>query len=148
MLVSAEPMVSKPGCLRCHGDPDQVPTEITSEYGRNSGYLYRVGDTVGMSVIGVPLADVKQLALERSLYGIGFLTLLFALIFATINQLVRRYLIAPLLTITDFAKSIAKGKLDQALVLQRDDEIGALARSVELLRRSFAQLMKRMGKSS
>ena len=146
MLLAVAPMKSKKGCLKCHGDPAQVPEEIVKEYGLEAGYNYKLGDTVGLSVIGVPLADVNDVALQRSLMAIGFMTLMFGVVFITINVLVRRYLISPILAITEVAHAVAKGDLEQSLNMPRNDEIGDLARSVELLRRSFAQVMSRMRK--
>lgn len=146
MLVRTTPIVSTKGCLRCHGDPRNVPEQITKEYGRITGYHYRLGDIVGLDLIGVPITDIDALALQRSSVAVGLLTLLFGIVFITTNLLVRRYLISPLLTITETAHAVAKGNLDQPLNIPRNDEIGDLARSVELLRRSFAQLMKRMRK--
>lgn len=148
MLVRSVPIMSKKGCLRCHGDPGDVPAEVTSEYGRSSGYNYKVGDVVGLELVGVPIGDIDALAFKRSSIAVGLLTLLFTLVFVAINLLVRRYLISPLLEITETAHAVAKGRLDQPLSMDRNDEIGDLARSVELLRRSFAQLMKRMRKDS
>ena len=146
MLVRSAPIVSAKGCLRCHGDPDQVPIQITADYGRGAGYNYRIGDVVGVELVGVPIANVDALALKRSLVATGLLTLMFAIVFMTINLLVRHYLISPLLKITETAHAVAKGELDRSMNIERNDEIGDLARSVELLRRSFAQLMKRMRK--
>jgi HAMP domain-containing protein len=148
VLLSASPMVASKGCLRCHGHPDQVPPQIVSEYGRDSGYGYQPGDIVGLGVIAVPLANVNDVALQRSLAAAGLLTLLFAAVFITVNLLVRRYLISPILRITEFSQAVAKGDLEQTLSMNRNDEIGELARAVELLRRSFAQIMKRMRKGS
>jgi protein-histidine pros-kinase len=147
MLVASAPIISQPGCLQCHGEPDQVHEEITTQYGRTSGYHYKDGDVVGLELVGVPIADVNALATQRGLVAVGFLTLLFALIFVTINILVRRNLISPIIEITDVAHAVVKGDLDRTLNMQRNDEIGDLARSVELLRRSFAQVMKRMNKA-
>lgn len=146
MLVSSAPIVSQPGCLQCHGEPEKVHPEITGQYGRTSGYNYKDGDVVGLELVGVPIADVNALAIERSLVAVGLLTLMFALIFVTINILVRRNLISPILEITEAAQAVAKGDLDRQVDIQRNDEIGDLARSVELLRRSFAQVMKRFNK--
>lgn len=143
MLVASAPMKSKQGCLTCHGDPATAPSQIVDAYGQERGYFYKVGDTVGLSVIGVPLADVNALAIERSLLALGFLTLLFGVILVSVNMLVRRNLISPILEITHIANDVAKGRIDQPIDMPRNDEIGDLARSVELLRRSFAQLMKR-----
>jgi protein-histidine pros-kinase len=147
MLVTSAPIVSQPGCLQCHGEPDTVHPEITGEYGRTTGYGYKNGDVVGLELVGVPIADVNALAMERSLMAVGLLTLMFGLIFVTINLLVRRNLISPILEITDAAQAVVKGDLDRTLDIKRNDEIGDLARSVELLRRSFAQVMKRFNRA-
>ena len=147
MLVSSAPIVSQPGCLQCHGEPEKVHPEITGQYGKTSGYNYKDGEIVGLELMGVPIADVNALAMERTLVAVGLLTVMFALIFVTINILVRRNLISPILEITNAAHAVVKGDLDRALDIQRNDEIGDLARSVELLRRSFAQVMKRFNKS-
>jgi methyl-accepting chemotaxis protein len=147
MLINSAPIVSQPGCLQCHGEPAKVHPEITGQYGRTSGYNYKDGDVVGLELVGVPIADVNALAMERSLVAVGLLTLMFGLIFVTINLLVRRNLISPILEITDAAQAVAKGDLDRTLDIQRNDEIGDLARSVELLRRSFAQVMKRFNRT-
>jgi protein-histidine pros-kinase len=147
MLVASAPIVTQPGCLQCHGEPDKVPAEITAQFGRTSGYHYKDNDIVGLELVGVPIADVNALAMQRSLVAVGLLTLLFGLIFVTINILVRRNLISPILEITTAAHAVVQGDLDRTLDIQRNDEIGDLARSVELLRRSFAQVMKRFNKT-
>ncbi len=147
MLVASAPIVSQPGCLQCHGDPEKVHTEITAQYGQTSGYHYKDKDIVGIELVGVPIEDVNALAMQRSLVAVGLLTALFALIFVTINILVRRNLISPILEITSAAHAVVKGDLDRSLDIQRNDEIGDLARSVELLRRSFSQVMKRFNKT-
>jgi HAMP domain-containing protein len=147
MLVASAPIVSQPGCLQCHGAPDKVHPQIRAQFSQNSGYNYKDKDIVGLELVGVPIADVNSLAIQRSLVAVGLLTLLFGLIFITINILVRRNLISPILEITSAAHAVVKGDLDRSLDIQRNDEIGDLARSVELLRRSFSQVMKRFNKT-
>jgi len=144
MLVSAAPKVSKKGCQRCHGDPAKAPEEILSSYGETYGYYYGVNDVVGLSLVGVPLEHVQTVATERSLLAIGLLTILFAIIFLSINILVRRTLVKPILEIAAGAHAISKGQLDKMVQSDRNDEVGDLAHSIELLRRSFVQAMKRM----
>lgn len=144
MLVSAAPKVSKKGCLRCHGDPSDAPEEIRADFGETDGYHYRNGEVVGVSLVGVPMADIQALAIQRSLVVIGFLTGLFALIFLTINWVVRRSLINPIVGISSAAQEISRGKMDRPVESDRNDEIGDLLHSIELLRRSFVQALKRM----
>jgi methyl-accepting chemotaxis protein len=143
-LISAAPATAKKGCLRCHGTAAEAPTQITEKYGANSGFGYRVGDVVGASVVGVPMANLNELVLIRSLIIVGILTLLFAIIFLFINTLVKRSIIAPLLSITEAAKSASRGKLNESISMDRDDEIGELAYSFELMRRSLVAIVKKM----
>lgn len=143
MLVAAAPKASAKGCLKCHGDPAKAPEEIRTQWGETIGYNYKHDEVVGLSVVGVPLADVQAVALERSLIAIGMLTALFTVIFLSINILVRRSLVSPMLTIAEAAREISQGRMDKPLDLGRNDEVGDLAHSIELLRRSFVQAMKR-----
>lgn len=144
MLVAATPKESKSGCMKCHGSPSAAPTEIRARYDGTSGYNYRAGDIVGVSLVGVPLADVRAVAIERSLIATGLLTALFGALFLSINVMVRKSLVRPLLEISDAAKKISRGQLDTPVESRHDDEIGELAKSLELLRRSFVQAMKRL----
>lgn len=144
MLVAAAPKVSRPGCMRCHGEPGAAPEEIRARYGETYGYYYGDGDVVGVSLVGVPLDQVQETATQRSLLAIGYLTALFAVIFLSINVIVRATLVSPILEIADAARDISQGRMDKPVQSDRDDEVGDLARSIELLRRSFVQAMKRM----
>lgn len=143
-LISAAPATAKKGCLVCHGVATDAPTEITKQYGTNSGFGYKVGDIVGASVVGVPLANLNQLVLTRSLFIMGILTVLFAFIFLLINNLVKRSIIAPLLTISAAAQAVSRGKINESINIDRNDEIGELAYSFELMRRSLVGIVKKM----
>ena len=149
-LVSAAPKISnKKGCLRCHGKPEKAPDDVTATYGTGSGYGYRMGDVVGVSLVGVPLADVQALALKRSLIVIGGLTLLFALLFGVVNALVKRLIITPINDITEVAKAVSKGDINREITaVARNDEIGDLGHAFELMRRSLLTAMKRMRKKT
>jgi len=144
-LVSSRASTAKAACLRCHGDPALAPKEITGPYGTDSGFGWEVGKIVGVTVVGVPLADINELVLTRSLIVAGILTLLFTLITITISQLVKRNVIKPLVHITEAAVAVSKGKIDQPLDVSRDgSEVGELGHAFEMLRRSLVAAMKRL----
>ncbi|MES9992780.1 MAG: DUF3365 domain-containing protein [Candidatus Thiodiazotropha sp.] len=148
-LVSSAPKVSKKGCLRCHGKPEQAPEDVTAMYGTESGYGYQSGEVVGVSVVGVPLEDVQALTIKRSLIVIGAITLLFAVLFIVVNRLVRRLILEPITEITTVAKAVSHGDLRREVhVRDRKDEIGDLAIAFELMRRSLVTAMKRMKRNS
>ncbi|MDJ0805529.1 MAG: DUF3365 domain-containing protein [Gammaproteobacteria bacterium] len=148
-LVSSAPKVSRKGCLRCHGEPAQAPQDVTTTYGTESGYGYRNGEVVGVSVVGVPLEDVQSLTLQRSLLVIGGITLLFALLFIVVNMLVKRLILIPIGDITELAKAVSQGDITREVVVyRRNDEIADLANAFELMRRSLLTAMKRMRRKS
>jgi HAMP domain-containing protein len=142
-LVAASPKISnKKGCLRCHGKPEDAPEDVIKTYGRGSGYYYQMDDVVGVSLVGVPLAEVRELAIQRSLGVAGGLTVVFGLLFLVVNLLVRRLIINPMGEITAKAHAVSRGQVDQKVEIDRNDEIGEVARSFELMRRSLVLAMK------
>ncbi|MET0071613.1 MAG: DUF3365 domain-containing protein [Candidatus Thiodiazotropha sp.] len=148
-LVSSAPKVSKKGCLRCHGKPEQAPEDVKAMYGTDSGYGYQSGEVVGVSVVGVPLEDVQSLTIKRSLIVIGAITLLFAVLFIVVNRLVRHLILEPITEITTVAKAVSHGDISREVhVRDRKDEIADLANAFELMRRSLVAAMKRMKRKS
>ena len=144
-LVSSAPKVSKKGCLRCHGDPQKAPEDVIKTYGQKTGYGYKPGEVVGVSLVGVPLEDVQALATERSLVAIGAITVLFSLLFVVVNMLVKRLILLPIAEITEVATAVSKGDIKRQInALDRNDEIADLAHAFELMRRSLITAMKRM----
>ena len=144
-LVSSRPSKAKEGCLLCHGDSAQAPEAITDLYGTSHGYGWKVGEVVGASVVGVPMADVNALVMQRGLAVIGIFTLVFGIIFIIINRLVKQRIVNPVIEITGTAIAISKGDLNREVEIARDGgEIGELGNAVELLRRSLVKAMERI----
>lgn len=146
LLISAAPKISTPGCLRCHGKREEAPQQIRERFTGALGYNYQPNQVVGVSLVGVPMANVQSLSLQRTGIVLVVLTVLFGLILFAVNRLVKKNLLSPILEITEAAHAISHGKRAEEIKVERDDEIGDLARSVELVRRSFDKLMQRMRK--
>ncbi|MEZ5601107.1 MAG: DUF3365 domain-containing protein [Candidatus Competibacteraceae bacterium] len=69
---------SKAGeCMSCHGDPGKAPLPVTSKYGTASGYNYKPNSIVGTIGVGVPLADINALVMQRGLVAAGIITVIF-----------------------------------------------------------------------
>ncbi len=146
-LVFARPAIAKPGCLRCHGDAVRAPQPIKAAYGTDHGYSYKVGDVVGVMVVGVPLENVNNLLIQRVLIAVGALTLVFALIMISISVLVKRNIITPVVNITNMASALSKGDLESSIdPNQSSQEISELAGAFERMRRSMVAAIKRMQK--
>jgi HAMP domain-containing protein len=143
-LISAAPAKARAGCLTCHGSIDDAPNQITDQYGTISGYDYREGTVVGASVVGVPMADLLDVVLVRSLAILAVTTLVFSLIFLFINGLIKRSIIRPILQISESAKSVSRGNIGEEISMDRNDEIGDLAHSIELMRRSLVLMVRKV----
>ena len=145
-LVASTPIEALPGCFQCHGLYTSAPSEITNAYAPWNGVNFRggVGSIAGVSMVGVPLADVNALVIQRSLLLVALLTVLFAGIFLVINVVVKRSIVGPIVDISNKARDVSRGKVDQQIESKRKDEIGNLARSFELMRRSLMLAMKRV----
>lgn len=144
-LVSSRPSVAKPGCLQCHGRPAEAPEPVTLKYGTRQGYHYNVGEVVGVTSVGVPLQDVYQLVLKRSLIAMGILTFMFALIAIIISAIVKRSIIAPVVAITGLATALSKGDLQHTIKQEQNSvELSELAKAFERLRLSISAAMKRL----
>lgn len=142
-LLSSAPSISKPNCMICHDSPDKTPEQIVKTYGKKSGYGYKIGEVVGASFVGVPLDNIHATAVKRGLTLAGILTLLFTLALIMINWLVNKKILTPLTEITETTHAISQGALDRPVKIDSDNEIGELANSIELLRRSLKAMLKR-----
>ncbi len=137
-LVSSRPSIAHQECMVCHGDPKDAPLPITSKYGTTSGYHYKPDSIVGTIGVGVPLADINTLVVQRGLITAAIITAIFGLLFLIINTLVKKSILSPITKITESAILLSKGDLDREITIKQDgSEIGELARSFELLRRSL-----------
>lgn len=144
-LISAAPAKARKGCQTCHGQAEAAPTQITEQYGTTHGYGYRDGSVVGASVVGVPMANLMDVVLVRSLTILIVTTIVFSLIFLFINSMIKRSIIRPILSISEAATSVSRGNIGESISTDRTDEIGELAHSIELMRRSLVLMVKKVG---
>ncbi len=145
-LISAQPSISQQSCLLCHSKPENSPPNIAKEYKGTSGYGYELDQVVGANVVGVPIGNVNQIIFQRSLTAFISLTILFSLIFFIINRLMQRLILKPIINLSHSAQEITDGNLDKEISLARQDEIGQLANSLDLMRRSIITATKRFKK--
>lgn len=142
-LVSASPSHNKQSCLGCHGKPQDAPTAIKAAYGVSSGYNYGAeGEVVGVAVVAVPAGHIEAIAMRRSLAVIALVTIVFTIFFVAANVLMKRSVIKPLTEITAVAQAVSQGDIDHKISVDRNDEIGALAHALELMRRSVVTMLR------
>ena len=139
-LFLAKPIVAAPPCLQCHNTPQEAPPAMVRVYGRDNGFDWKMGDTVGAQIISVPMsvplgiADRAFRTLMYSLGGIAIATLVL------LDLAIVIIVIRPVTSLSKAADQISKGDLSvPELAIKGSDEISQLAQSFN---RMYLSLVK------
>ena len=139
-LFLATPIVAGGPCLECHNTWRQAPVALVRIYGKNNGFDWKMGDTVGAQIISVPMsvplgiADRAFLSLMFSLVGVSLATLLL------LDLAIVLIVIRPVTRLSKAADQISKGDLSvPELEVKGADEISQLAQSFN---RMYLSLVK------
>jgi len=141
----AEPVsIDKKFCLKCHSDPAKAPEDQREIYGTEHGYNWKLGDTVGVSIVYISIdkamAKLKKNTILFLVIGSSFLFLTVCCIWFFLD----RKIVAPLLKLSAIAEDISVGKnLGQHITITTKDEVGGLAKSISRLQNSVRMLLKR-----
>jgi len=144
----AQPIkVDKASCLTCHGDPSIAPKDQIDIYGTETGYNWKMNDTVAAFIVYVPLQAALEVAKDNAISlilfaGIGVLVML-----AIVWLFLDRTVVSPILHLTQVTEDLSLGKnLEQPLEYTTRTEIGTLGNSIERLRKSLVILFKKLAK--
>ena len=139
-LFLAKPIVAGGPCLECHNTWRQAPVALVRIYGKNNGFDWKMGDTVGAQIISVPMsvplgiADRAFRSLMFSLVGVSLATLLL------LDLAIVLIVIRPVTRLSKAADQISKGDLSvPELEVKGADEISQLAQSFN---RMYLSLVK------
>ena len=139
-LFLAKPIVAGGPCLECHNTWRQAPVALVRIYGKNNGFDWKMGDTVGAQIISVPMsvplgiADRAFRRLMFSLVGVSLATLLL------LDLAIVLIVIRPVTRLSKAADQISKGDLSvPELEVKGADEISQLAQSFN---RMYLSLVK------
>ena len=143
--------VQDPAVMENHRNRDELLQARTNELGVSQRpsptlgipmmYLaLRVGQRespVGFVRVAVPMESVhaEVVSVQRLILGTAVMVSLVGLMF---TYIIVGHIIRPLLTLTQAAKSIAGGQIQQEVDVRSRDELGALAESFNLMSRQLA----------
>jgi HAMP domain-containing protein len=138
--------VTSESCLECHSNPAVAPSTMLDTYGRDHGFNWKLGDTVGAQIVSMPESVPLRLA-RSNLYAIMVgLTSVFAVMLIMLNLLLHFFIIVPVRRMAKLANEISLGKMDAPEFMFRSrDEIGSLATSFNRMRRSLITAMGMLG---
>ena len=123
-------------CLRCHGDPADVPASLLAQYGEQNGFHRKVGSVIALDTVAVPVdayaATARRQTLMNSIVLIVGLVLLLGAIYWVFHVLVARRLVR----IAGHFRQAMEERGDVRIGTVNDtgdDEIGVLARAFNAL---------------
>ncbi len=143
-LTLARPLkIGSPACLTCHSTPENAPATMVALYGAQNGFGWKQGEIVGAQVVSIPLGVPLGRAYHALLWFMAALAGTFVVIIIIVDQLLRAFVVRPVVKISETASSVSMGKLDTPeYVRDSNDEIGSLSMSFNRMRRSLQNAMK------
>lgn len=143
-LYIARPIrIADGACLVCHSTPAAAPRTLIDRYGPSNGFGWKLGDTLGIQVVSVPMAVPLHRADQALALVVGLLSAVFLLVGATLNVMLWKLVIQPVSRLSALADRVSLGELEAPeFESGAKDEIGVLAASFGRMRKSLAHAMK------
>ena len=144
ILYIANPIkISNPACLACHSEPSAAPASMLKLYGRINGFGWEYNEIVGAQIVSVPMTLPIQNANEAFLTFMISLFSIFLLVFVTLNLMLNRLIIAPIVKMSESADKVSVGDFSvPELHSEGKDEISLLSTSFNRMRRSLEKALK------
>lgn len=146
-----KPVVAKQGCMICHGNPSgisPITQAIVKKYGATHGWHWKVGTVIGALNVWVPTKYMDKAALRNSIiigvaiFVLPFIAFIIALFF------INKAIIKPIHDMTKLAEDVSVGKSNEDFKVKNNDEIGALARSFNRLKKSYVKAIEMLAKKN
>ncbi len=144
LFYFAQPIkINSSGCLNCHGDPYDAPKDQVEIYGTETGYNWKLNDTVAAFIVYVPtataIAAAQKLSVTLVLIGAGGILLVLIVLWFFLD----RSVVLPIVQLAQRTESFSLGEnLDEPIINKSTNEIGTLAHAIERLRISLVKLLK------
>jgi protein-histidine pros-kinase len=143
-LYIARPIkITNESCLGCHSTPAAAPASMLAVYGNANGFGWQLNEIVGAQIVSVPTSVAEQRA-DTTFYTFMLsLCILFLVLYVVLNLMLSRMVIKPVTVMSQAADKVSTGDFTIAEFTEtRRDEIGALARSFNRMRRSLEQAIR------
>jgi HAMP domain-containing protein len=116
-----KPMVTSKMCIGCHPN-------------------YTVGNVDGGISITIPIEDVFVQIKQHRIYLIAFASITLIIIIIIMVVLLKGLVVQPIRVLTEKTEKISQGEMNISAEMDRNDEIGHLAKAVERLRISVKKM--------
>jgi len=125
-LCLATPRTFSESCMRCHGDPEDAPDRLISNYGAERGFNCKQGD-ITIKTSRILLSTPFAVARAETLKFAGIVFLFFFTLFLISSVLIKRIITERLHKLMQAAVNVGEGIYDIELDLECNDEICDLA---------------------
>lgn len=90
--ITTRPVRFGKPCMRCHGNPENAPSEIITHYGTTRGFNYKEGEISGLDLVGIPIQKsflhIKEAAISYAIMALGGALFFFGMVSVLFNRLV------------------------------------------------------------
>jgi len=143
-LYIARPIqIKNKDCLVCHSQPEAAPEAMLKLYGDANGFGWQHNEIVGAQVVSVPMSLPIGNARRAFYVFMSSLFIVFVVLFAVLNIMLSRMIIAPISTMSKAADEISIGNFDiPEFAGAGKDEIAVLGSSFNRMRRSLQKALQ------
>jgi HAMP domain-containing protein len=147
VLAVARPVrVSDKSCLECHSTASAAPPTLVDLYGPSNGFGWKLGQTIGATIVSVPMSVALARAARSFEIVIAGLAAVFLVMILLLNVLLHYVIIRPVRRMSAIAGEVSLGNMDAPEFPTRGrDEIASLAESFNRMRRSLANALRLLG---
>lgn len=129
-------------CLACHSTPDRAPAAMIAQYGPANGFGWRLGDTVGIQLLTVPVSEQLRGTLRLVALLAGGLLAVFLTAYVALALSLRTMVVTPLHRL-DSAADAASRSVGAELPLPSNAvrEVTRLGEAIRRLRLSLSKAL-------
>ena len=147
LALSRPIRVTDEACLQCHSTPARAPLTMIRLYGTANGFGWKPNETVGASIVSVPMSVALRRATQTFWMSLGVLAATYLIIVVLLNILLQYMVIRPVVKMAHIAGQVSLGDLNAEEYQKTGrDEIASLSTSFNRMRRSLETAMKLLNK--
>ena len=129
-------------CLTCHDTPARAPPAMVAKYGPANGFGWKLGETVGAQMIGLPVTDQFRATLYLATVVAVGLIVIFVMAYLALSTALEVLVAAPLGQLASAADEASRtASAATPLPAGGVGEIRRLAAAIERLRISLAKAL-------
>ncbi|MEM8719840.1 MAG: DUF3365 domain-containing protein, partial [Cyanobacteria bacterium P01_G01_bin.39] len=106
--ISRPLTVKNESCLQCHSSPDIAPQEMIDIYGDQNGFNWKLNQLTSAQTIYIPANNVDDDVRQGMLIFMPLFAGIFAILIASVNQLLQHTVIKPINQLTKVANQLSK----------------------------------------